>query len=135
MAKPISQICNLSIKQSIFPSECKTANVKILFKKGSKVEPKNYRPISLLPIISKIIEKVIHDQTQNFLNERNIIFRYQSGLRKKFSTNSCLSYLCDKVLTGKDKGLFTGMVLIDLDLQKAFDTLDHEFLFNKIQFL
>ena len=61
LAKPISQICNLSIKYSIFPSDCKIAKLKPLFKKGSKIDPQNYRPISLLPLVSKIIEKVIHD--------------------------------------------------------------------------
>ena len=62
LAKPISQICNLSIKYSIFPSDCKIAKSKPLFKKGLKAAPKNYRSISLLPLVSKIIEKVIHDQ-------------------------------------------------------------------------
>ena len=59
LAKPISQICNLSIKYSIFPSDCKIAKLKPLFKKGSKTDPQNYRPISLLPLVSKIIEQVI----------------------------------------------------------------------------
>ena len=72
LAKPISQICNLSIKYSIFPNDCKIVKLKPLFKKGSKTAPKNYRPISLLPLISKIIEKIIHDQTQVYLNENNI---------------------------------------------------------------
>ena len=58
LAKPISQICNLSIKYSIFPSDCKIAKLKPLFKKGSKTDPQNYRPISLLPLVSKIIDKV-----------------------------------------------------------------------------
>ena len=59
LAKLISQICNLSIKYSIFPSDCKIAKLKPLFKKGSKTDPQNYRPISLLPLVSKIIEQVI----------------------------------------------------------------------------
>ena len=63
LAKPISQICNLSIKCSIFPSDCKIVKLKPLFKKGSKTDSKNYRPISLPPLVSKIIEKAIHDQT------------------------------------------------------------------------
>ena len=63
LKRPICDICNLSIKLSKFPSQCKIGKVKPLFKKGSKTDPKNYRPISLLPIISKTIEKVIHDQT------------------------------------------------------------------------
>ena len=118
------------LKQSTFPSDCKTAKLKLLFKKGSKTEAKNYRPISLLPIISKIIERVIHDQTQCFLDEKNIIFRYQSGFRKNYSTNLCLSYLSDKILKGFDSGLFTGMVLIDI--RKAFDTINHDILLNKM---
>ena len=61
LAKPISQIFNLSIKYSIFPFDCKTAKLKPLFKKGSRTDPKNFRPMSLLLLVSKIIEKVIHD--------------------------------------------------------------------------
>ena len=55
LAEPISQICNLSIKYSIFLSDCKTGKLKPLFKKGLKTDPKTYRPISLLPLVSKII--------------------------------------------------------------------------------
>ena len=80
LPKLISQNCNLSIKYSIFPSDCKIAKLKALFKKGSVTDPKNYRPISLLSLVSKIIEKVIHDQTQSFLDKNNIIYRYQPGL-------------------------------------------------------
>ena len=67
LAKPISKICNLSIKYSIFPTDCQIAKLKPLFKKGSTTHPKNFRPISLLPLISKIIENVIHE-TKYFLN-------------------------------------------------------------------
>ena len=72
LAKPISQICNLSIKYSHFPTDRKIAKLKPFFKKGSRTVPKNYRPISLLPLISKIIEKVIHDQTQKYVDDYNI---------------------------------------------------------------
>ena len=92
LVKPISQICNLCIKYSTFPSDCKKAKLKPLFKIGSKVAPKNYRPLSLLPLVSKTIEKVIHDQTQSFLDKNDIIYRYQLGFTTFFSTNSCLSY-------------------------------------------
>ena len=70
---PITKLCNLSIKLSIFPDDCKIAKLKPLFKKGSKIDPQNYRPISLLPLISKIIEKIIHNQTQEYLDTHNII--------------------------------------------------------------
>ena len=129
LAKHICQICNLSIKLSLFPHQCKIAKIKPLFKKGSKTDPKNYRPISLLPLISKIIERVIFDQTQEFLQKQNLFCRYQSGFRKNYSTDLCLSYLCDKVKKGFDSKLFTRMILIDL--QKAFDTSNHEILIKK----
>ena len=125
LAKPLSQICRLSIKYSTFPNDCKITKWKPLFKRSSKTDPKNYPPILLLPLISKIIEKIIHDQTQNFL-DKNVIYRYQSGFRKFYSTDSCLSYLNNKIATGFESGLFTGMILIDL--QKAFDTINRDIL-------
>ena len=79
-----------------------------------KKRPQNYRPIHLLPLVSKIIEKVIHDQTQRFLDKNDIIYRYQSGFRNFFSTDSCLSYLNNKISTGFEHGFYTGMILIDL---------------------
>ena len=130
LSKPIAQLCNLSMSISSFPSGCKIAKVKPLYKKGCKTDPKNYRPISLLPLISKVIEKVVHEQTNNFLNENNILYKFQSGFRSNHSTASCLSYLNDKILKGFDSGLLTGMILIDL--QKAFDTLDHNILLDKM---
>ena len=68
LASPITDLCNLSISVSSFPDDCKIAKLKPLYKKEAKTKPKNYRPISLLPLISKVIEKVIHNQTQNFLD-------------------------------------------------------------------
>ena len=133
LAKPISQICNLSIKYSIFPSDCKIAKLKPLLKKGSKTNPKNYRPISLLPLVSKIIEEVYYDETQRFLDKNDIIYRYQSGFKKRFSTDSCLSYLNNNIATGFESGLYTGMILIHL--QKAFDTVNHDILSKKMEFI
>ena len=74
--------------------------------------------------------RVIHDQTSTFLNSRNLLYNYQSGFRKNHSTDFCLSFLNDKILKGFDQGLITGMILIDL--QKAFDTVDHDILLQKL---
>ena len=63
----IAKICNISIKLASFPDKCKIAKIKPLYKKGLKTDPKSFRPISLLPLISKIIARIIHDQTMNFL--------------------------------------------------------------------
>ena len=70
LASPLTDLCNLSISLSSSPDECKVAKLKPLYKKEAKTEPKNYRPISLLSLISKIIEKIIHNETQSFLDEK-----------------------------------------------------------------
>ena len=132
LVKPITQICNLSINKSSFPNSYKVEKLKPIYKKGSKTDMKNYRPISLLPLISKILEKVIHDQTQTYLSENDILYNYQSGFRKSYSTDHCLAYLADLISRGFDQGLYRGMILIDL--QKAFDTIDHEILYKKMLF-
>ena len=79
------------------------------------------------------MEKVIHDQTKSYLDKNKILYTYQSGFRSNFSTDSCLSYLCDLITKGFDSGVYTGMILIDL--QKAFDTIDHEILLCKMKFI
>ena len=104
LAEPLTELCNLSILQSKFPDGCKHAKLKPLFKKGSKDDAKNYQPISLLPQLSRIIEKIIHGQVQKFLDENRILYRYQSGFRAHHSTDTCLSYLSDKILQGFETG-------------------------------
>ena len=84
-------------------------------------------------MISKLIEKIIHEQTQKYLSDHNILYKYQSGFRTNHSTDTCLSYLNDKILKGFDEGKITGMILIDL--QKAFDTIDHKVLLDKLVYL
>jgi hypothetical protein len=133
LAKPLSQLINLSIISSTFPDPCGIAKLKALYKKGSKTDPKNYRPISLLPLLSKTFEKVIHLQTAAFLDSNNILYVNQSGFRPKHSTESCLTHLCDRILEGCDMGCHTGMILIDL--QKAFDTINHDILLDKMKLM
>ena len=93
------------------------------------MDPSNYRPILLLPMILKIFEKIVHVKMIDYLAQCNILYKYQSGFRTKHSTDLCRSYLNDKILKGFDNGLFTGMILIDL--QKAFDAIDHNILLEK----
>ena len=127
---PITQLCNLSISSGRFPDACKIAKLKPLFKKGSKTGAKNYRPISLLPLISKVLERIVHEQSMEFLDKDNILYKFQPGFRKNHSTNFCLSYLTDKISKGFDFGLLTGVILIDL--QKVFDSINHNILFPKM---
>ena len=100
LARPIFPLCNLPVK------------VKVIFKKGSKTDPRNYRPISLLPILSKVIERIIHDKTQEFLSENKILYRFQSDFQKNHSTNTYLRHLTHIITSGFEKGIFTGLILL-----------------------
>ena len=92
LASPITDLCNLSISLSSFPDDCKIAELKPLYKKEAKTKPKNYRTISLLPLISKVIEKVIFNQTQNFLDTNNmILYSYDFRYRHKCLVDRLLS--------------------------------------------
>ena len=128
LAKPISEMCNLFMALGSFPDACKIAKVKPLFKKGSKTDPSNYRPISLLPLLSKVCERVVLDQSEEFLTLSKILYDYQSGFRKNHSTDICLFFLNDKILKSFDDGLVTGMIFIDD--QKAFDTINNDIIFD-----
>ena len=133
LAKPISELCNFSMTLGSFPDACKIAKVKPLFKKGLKTDPSNYRPISLLPLLSRVFERVVLNQTEEFLSLNKALYDYQSGFRKNHLTDTCLSFLNDKILKGFDDGLVTGMILIDL--QKAFDTINHDILLKKLSII
>ena len=95
--EPISQIVNMSLG-SKFPEGCKTTKVKPIFKKGKSTEPKNYRPVSLLPVTSKTIERVLHNQSTKHLEKYEIIFDYQSGFRSKHSVNTCMAHLSNQMI-------------------------------------
>ena len=128
---PITFLINLSISEGTVPDDLKMAKVKPLYKKNDRLKPENYRPVSILSIVSKILEKAVYKQLEKFLISNNLLFEFQSGFRSSFSTDSCLIHLIDHIKTQTAKGLFTGMVL--LDLQKAFDTVDHTILCEKLK--
>ena len=123
LALPLRNIITLSMKLSTFPEEFKIAKLKSIFKKGARTDPKNYRPNSLLPLVSKIIEKSIHFQIEDYLSKKKLIYMYQSAFRTNYSTDLFLAQLPYFVSTGMDKQMHTGMALVNHE--KAFDTLDH----------
>ena len=131
IACPLTHIINLSLVQGVVPDDLKSARVVPLFKKNDKTEVGNYRPVSILCILSKIFERVVYDQVDLYLNDKNLLYKFQSGFRKRFSTDTCLIHLSDYIKFEMDKGHFVGMIL--LDLQKAFDTVDHSILLMKLE--
>ena len=96
----------------------------------SRTNPANYRPISVLPIFSKILEREVHKMAYTFLQQHNLLSVYQSGFRSSHSTSTYLTDVTNTLLQNIDKGQLTGLVC--LDLTKALDTLDHSILLNKL---
>ena len=96
LSKPISELCNIFMTLGSFPDACKIVKVKSLFKKGSKMNSSNYRPISLLLLLPKVFERVVLDQTKEFLSLNKILYDYQSGFRKNHSKDRCLFFWMTK---------------------------------------
>ena len=99
---------NLSINSGVVPSEWKQAKVELLFKSGNKDDLDNYRPISILPILSKILEKAVFHQLHSYLSENSLLSSCQSGFRANHSTQLAVTFLTDKIRGHMDKGLLTG---------------------------
>ena len=114
----------------VFPSLLKTAKVVPVFKKDSKLDYSNYRPISLLSNIEKILEKLMYKRLYTFLNNNNIIYNLQFGFRQQYSTSHALINITENIRKALDYGNIGCGVFIDL--QKAFDTVDHQTLLAKL---
>jgi hypothetical protein len=126
----IASIINSSIETGEFPDELKVAGVIPLHKGGTRDDPNNYRPISILPTISKIFERHIANQMQAFFEKFDIIHEFQSGFRKQHSCQTSLIRLIDSWLNDIDNGKMVGVLFVDL--KKAFDLVDHKILMYKL---
>ena len=129
-SKLLIDMTNMSFNQCIFPNILKTANVIPIHKKDDKLDCNNYRPISLLSNISKIFEKSMHIRLANFLRKNRLLFCHQFSFRSACFVNHALTSLTELIRKALDEdklacGVFT-------DLQKAFDTIDHNILLSEL---
>ena len=125
-------IINQSLCTGIFPTTLKIAKISPIFKKGDPHFTDNYRPISLLPIMSKVFEKVVFIQLYDYMTKNKLLYKSQYGFRKFHSTELAALEFTDKIIFNLDQGKLP--LAIYLDLSKAFDTIDHSILLNKLKY-
>ena len=132
ISKPLTVIINQMLKTGIFPDSFKTSKIVPLFKKGDHGLLTNYRPISLLPTISKVFERVIYDQMYLYFNNNNLLADEQFGFRKNHSTEYAAIKLVDHISNEMESGKTP--VTLFIDLSKAFDTLSFDILLQKLNY-
>ena len=132
IAYPLAQVANLSFQQGIFPEELKIAAVTSLNKTKDPMMLNNYRPISLISVFAKILERLMYNRLLKFINKYQIFNKHQFGFRDKHSKFMALIILIENLVNAIDNGKCA--VGIFLDFQKAFDTVDHCILLDKLYF-
>ncbi|CAB3984748.1 Hypothetical predicted protein [Paramuricea clavata] len=131
IAPVLTRIINNSFLNGCFPKRWKSAKVFALFKDGERTSKDNYRPISVLSAVSKVIERIAHDQLGGYLKENSILTSTQFGFRANRSTEMALTNFTDDILKHMDNKQVTGVVY--LDLKKAFDTVNHQVQMKKLK--
>ena len=130
VSEPLGYLCNRSLIEGFFPRELKLANVVPLFKSGDPMLFTNYRPVSLLSVISKVFENVMYTRLLNFIDTYNILINNQFGFRKSHSSYMALMALTNEISNAMENG--DHVVGIFLDFSKAFDTVDLCISFDKL---
>ena len=126
----ILHIINTCLSQADFPPSWKHSIIHPIFKSGDPTDPSNYRPISIIPVISKLVERVVQRQLLNYLSSNHLLSPSQHGFRPRHSTETALVTVTDHIFTAMDDGEISLLCLIDLS--KCFDIIDHSILLRKL---
>eukprot|EP00662_Eupelagonemidae_sp_cell21_P021783 gene21783-biopygen31837 len=131
ISQEIAQLANACIRERQWPEQWKKAEIVCIWKnKGNKKEPKFYRPISMLPAVARLVERLLAEQLKDHIKMNNILPEFQHGFRAKHNTETALIQLVDYIATALDEGHTT--LVASLDLAGAFDTLDRQVLGKKL---
>ena len=122
----LCDLFNKSLLTGKFPEDWKIARIAPIFKSGARDDRSNYTPISVLPYISRLLEKLIFEQFYEYLDTNKSLYEHHSGFRLLHSVATALMASTNDWYLNIDKGKYTGLIFIDL--KKAFDTVDHEIL-------
>ena len=129
LSKPLSELINLSFAQAKFLTILKIVKVMPIHKQGDKSECDNYKPLSLISNISKLLEKLVHERLYSFLEKEKLLFEGQYGFRNKHSTTDALTNITERIRDACDKGYYACGAFVDF--RKAFDTVNHEILLHQ----
>ena len=130
IAQPLAVIYNKSLETGVIPSAWKKSNVTPVHKSGSFDDPSNYRPISVVPIVAKLLEKIVSSQLSAHLESHCLLSDYQGAYRKSKSTEQLLMVAVNSIIRAIDSKQLTCVAF--LDLRKAFDSLDHVILLERL---
>ena len=130
ISAPLTHIINLLFRSGVFPTDSKIVKIWPLYKNGATVQFGNYRPISILPVISKVLDKIVHNRLVDYLSESKLLSKPQFGFRARRSTELAVTLLCDNVCKNVDSKQLTGCVFIDFS--KAFGTVSDAKLLQKL---